>query len=102
MHSPTSRGPGGTPRECTFWGPTVGAPRRGGHAAGALGVALPGKVPAMSRTISILVRIDRIGHTVTLNVTGEVTDADQQELTRMTGRARALFPDAAVTVDRGP
>jgi hypothetical protein len=55
----------------------------------------------MSRTVSVFVRIDRTGHTVTLAVTGEVTDADQQELTRMTGRAHALFPDAVVTVDLG-
>ena len=53
----------------------------------------------MSRTISVFVRIDRTGHTVTLTVTGDPTPCDQQELTRMTERARILFPDAAVTVD---
>lgn len=55
----------------------------------------------MSRTVSVVVRIDRTAHTVTLTVTGEVTDADQQELTRMTDRTHALFPDSAVTVDLG-
>lgn len=53
----------------------------------------------MSRTISVFVRIDRTGSTVILTVTGGPTPGDQRELTRMTARARALFPDAAVTVD---
>ena len=53
----------------------------------------------MSRTISVLVRIDRSTHTVTLTVTGTPTPDDRQELHRMTARARDLFPDAAVTVD---
>jgi hypothetical protein len=53
----------------------------------------------MSRTVSVLVRIDRTGNTVTLAVTGELTAADEPELTRMTERARTLFPDATVTVD---
>lgn len=53
----------------------------------------------MSRSISVFVRIDRTGNTVVLAVTGTLTPADQEELTRMTTRARTLFPDAAVTVD---
>ena len=53
----------------------------------------------MSRTISVLVRVDRTANTVTLAVTGTPTSDDRQELTRMTARARDLFPDAAVTVD---
>ncbi|GAB2599183.1 hypothetical protein GCM10009696_00720 [Kocuria himachalensis] len=53
----------------------------------------------MSRTISVLVRVDGTANTVTLTVTGDPTPGDRQELTRMTARARALFPDAAVTVD---
>ncbi|MEX5261518.1 hypothetical protein [Kocuria sp. CPCC 205263] len=53
----------------------------------------------MSRTISVFVRIDRSTHTVTLIVTGNPTPGDRQELTRMTARARDLFPDAVVTVD---
>lgn len=55
----------------------------------------------MSRTSSVFVRIDRTGHTVVLMVTGVLGPADQQELTRMTGRARALFPGTTVTVDLG-
>lgn len=53
----------------------------------------------MSRTISVFVRIDRSTNTVTLDVTGDPSAGDRQELTRMTDRARTLFPDAAVTVD---
>lgn len=53
----------------------------------------------MSRTLSALIRIDNSGNTVTLTVTGGPTSGEQQELTRMTARTRALFPDAAVTVD---
>ncbi|MFI7495089.1 hypothetical protein ACH9D2_10270 [Kocuria sp. M4R2S49] len=53
----------------------------------------------MSRTISVIVRIDRSAHTVTLDVTGAPIPGDRRELHRMTARARTLFPDAAVTVD---
>ncbi|MEX5237730.1 hypothetical protein [Kocuria arenosa] len=53
----------------------------------------------MSRTISVFVRVDRTTNTVTLTVTGDPTPGDRQELTRMTARARTLFPDATVTVD---
>jgi hypothetical protein len=53
----------------------------------------------MSRSASVLVRIDRTGHTVTLIVTGEPTATDRQELTRMSERARELFPDTTVTVE---
>lgn len=53
----------------------------------------------MSSTVSVLVRIDRTGNTVTLVVTGEPTAIDQQELVRMSERARDLFPETTVTVD---
>lgn len=52
----------------------------------------------MSRTISVFVRVDRTANTVTLDVTGDPSPGDRQELHRMTARARTLFPDAAVTV----
>ncbi len=53
----------------------------------------------MSRSASVLVRIDRTGHTVTLIVTGEPTATDRQELARMGQRARDLFPNTTVTVE---
>lgn len=53
----------------------------------------------MSRTISVLVRVDRTANTVTLAVTGTPTSDDRQELHRMTTRARDLFPGAVVTMD---
>lgn len=53
----------------------------------------------MSRTMSVFVRIDRSTSTVILDVTGDPSADDRQELHRMTARARTLFPDAAVTVD---
>lgn len=53
----------------------------------------------MSRTISVFVRADRSARTVTLDVTGDPSPGDRQELTRMTARARTLFPGATVTVD---
>jgi hypothetical protein len=53
----------------------------------------------MSRTISVFVRLDRTTRTVTLDVTGHPSPGDRRELTRMTARARTLFPGAAVTVD---
>ncbi|GAB2627585.1 hypothetical protein GCM10009696_36320 [Kocuria himachalensis] len=53
----------------------------------------------MSRTMSVFVRINRTTHTVTLDVTGDPSPGDRQELHRMTARARTLFPDTVVTVD---
>ncbi|MFE7629513.1 hypothetical protein [Kocuria sp. NPDC057446] len=53
----------------------------------------------MSRSASVLVRIDRTGHTVTLIVTGKPTAGDQQEVARMGERVRELFPDTTVTVE---
>lgn len=53
----------------------------------------------MSRSATVLVRIDRTGHTVSLIVAEKPTAADRQELTRRSERARKLFPDATVTVE---
>lgn len=92
---------GADPRVLHSGLPYRGCTSSGAHTAGVLGVALLWKVPAMSRTISVFVRVDRSTHTVTMTVTGDPTPCDRRVLHRMTARDRTHFPDAAVTVDIG-
>ncbi|GAA1774745.1 hypothetical protein GCM10009767_35970 [Kocuria aegyptia] len=47
----------------------------------------------------MLVRIDLEGRHVTLVVTGVLTGTNQQALAPLVLRARALFPEADITVD---
>ncbi|GEO95408.1 hypothetical protein [Kocuria turfanensis] len=53
----------------------------------------------MTPKISVLVQVDVCDGTVTLGVTGQLTEGNQQALVSLVRRARSAFPRAAVTVD---
>jgi hypothetical protein len=53
----------------------------------------------MTPKISVLVQVDVGDGTVTLGVTGRLTEGNQLALVSLVRRARSTFPGAAVTVD---
>ncbi|MFF0988444.1 hypothetical protein [Kocuria nitroreducens] len=66
--------------------------------AGQRAPTAPGGAPG-GHKLSVLVRIDLDGRHVSLVVTGLLTGTNQQALAPLAVRARALFPEADVTVD---
>ncbi|MEX5298480.1 hypothetical protein RCG67_06845 [Kocuria sp. CPCC 205292] len=53
----------------------------------------------MDHSLSVVVQIELDTRCVRLVVTGDLTEHNHRALTPLVGRARALFPDAAVAVD---
>ena len=53
----------------------------------------------MNRKISVLVEVDLDGQYVRVNVTGALTEVNQQGLYPVLRRARTMLPGATVTVD---
>lgn len=57
------------------------------------------KVTAMSAKLPVLVHVDLDGPSVTIKVTGALTDISQQGLSSLIGRAYVLLPGIRVIVD---
>lgn len=53
----------------------------------------------MNRKISVLVEVDLDGQYIRVNVTGALTEVNQQGLYPVLRRARTMLPSATVTVD---
>lgn len=53
----------------------------------------------MNSKLSVVLQIDLDGHYVTLDVTGTLTETNQQALPPLVERSRAAFPQALLTVD---
>lgn len=57
------------------------------------------KATAMSAKLPVLVHVDLDGPSVTIRVTGALTDISQQGLSSLIGRAHVLLPGIRVIVD---